>query len=398
MAASSMNGQAPRRGGQILALACAVVFGLFAALGLGITFFGNSQSGQPVVSIALAPRPVLSKTVSTPPQPPPLPQMPALLETPPGGITPAILSPEEQSALAAPPAGTPQTAAQTAAPPPETPAPPPVALPPVIGGLAIANPEVIEKSPQGALPRIADNGLTPMRAYAVPVAAGNRPRIAIVISGLGISARSTAAAINILPPGVTLAFAPYANDAQRWVALARQKGHEVLLEVPMEPYDFPDSDPGQYTLRTGVGEDLNTRKLTWSLSRFTGYVGVTNLLGGRFLSEAGAVEPMFSALMRRGLLFFDNGSVTRSVAPEVAARVGIPFRQASLTIDSIQAAMEIDHRLSDLETEARSKGSAVGAGFLYPVTVDRVNQWSRSLAGRGLVLAPISSIVAPAKK
>jgi uncharacterized protein len=386
MAASSMNGQAPRRGGQVLALACAAVFGLFAALALGITFFGNSQSGQPVVSLALAPRPALAKAV---PAPPPPPEIPVLLETPPDGIAPAILSPEEQTALAAPPA-TPQT--------PVAPPPPPVALPPVIGGLAIANPEVIEKSPQGALPRIADNGLTPMRAYAVPVAAGNRPRIAVVISGLGISARSTAAAINILPPGVTLAFAPYANDAQRWVALARQKGHEVLLEVPMEPYDFPDSDPGQYTLRTGVGEDLNTRKLTWSLSRFTGYVGVTNLLGGRFLSEAGAVEPMFTALTRRGLLFFDNGSATRSVAPEVAARVGIPFRQASLTIDSIQAAMEIDHRLSDLESEARSKGSAVGAGFLYPVTVDRVNQWSRSLAGRGLVLAPISSIVAPAKK
>jgi hypothetical protein len=399
MAASSMNGQAPRRGGLILALAAAVVFALLAGLGLALNFWGNPLAGQQVVTVALAPRPVLAKPV-----PPPPPTPPVMMETPPGGITPAILSPEEQTAMAAAPGAAPQSATPgaptlAAQQPATSPAaPPPAALPPEIGGPAIANPAVIEKTKQGPLPRIADSGLTPMRAYAVPVASDNRPRIAIVISGLGISARATAAAIAGLPSGVTLAFAPYANDVQRWVALARQKGHEVLLEVPMEPYDFPDSDPGQYTLRTGVGEDLNTRKLTWSLSRITGYVGVTNLLGGRFLSDANALEPMLTYLSRRGLLFFDNGQATHSVAPDVAARVGIPFRQASLSIDSIQAAMEIDHRLSDLETEARSKGSAAGSGFLYPVTVERVALWAHGLAGRGFVLAPVSSIVSAAKK
>jgi polysaccharide deacetylase 2 family uncharacterized protein YibQ len=222
--------------------------------------------------------------------------------------------------------------------------------------------------------------------------------VAIVISGLGISAKSTTAAINGLPSGVTLAFAPYANDVQRWVSLARMKGHEVLLEVPMEPYDFPDSDPGQYTLRTGVGEDTNTKKLTWSLTRFTGYVGVTNLLGGRMLTDANALEPMMAYMTRRGLLFFDNGSTLHSVAGDVAGRVGVPFAQATVTVDSIQAAMEIDRRLSELETEARTKGSAVGSGFLYPVTVERVNVWARGLSGLGLVLAPISAVVSAPKK
>jgi polysaccharide deacetylase 2 family uncharacterized protein YibQ len=272
-------------------------------------------------------------------------------------------------------------------------------LPPLVtGGLAIANPALIEKTPQGPLPRIADNGTPPMRAYGIPLSAGGKPRVAVVISGLGISAVSTQRAINGLPAGVTLAFAPYAGDVQRWVSLARQKGHEVLLEVPMEPYDFPDSDPGQYTLRTGVGEDTNTKKLVWSLTRFTGYVGVTNLLGGRMLTDAGALEPMLTYLTRRGLLFFDNGSAMHSVAQDVAGRVGAPFSQATLTIDSIQAAMEIDHRLTDLETEARTKGSAVGSGFLYPVTVERVNLWARGLPGRGLVLAPISALVSAPKK
>jgi polysaccharide deacetylase 2 family uncharacterized protein YibQ len=398
MAAGSMIGDSPRRGGLILALACLFVFVALVSLALAVTFLGNPRGGESVVSAPIHLRKI-AKVVKPPPPPPPPPPVLDILETPPGGIVAAILSPEEEAALSKPPPA--PTAAATPAGPvtaPPSATPPPVLPPLVTGGLAIANPALIEKTPQGPLPRIADNGTPPMRAYGIPLSAGGKPRVAVVISGLGISAVSTQRAINGLPAGVTLAFAPYAGDVQRWVSLARQKGHEVLLEVPMEPYDFPDSDPGQYTLRTGVGEDTNTKKLVWSLTRFTGYVGVTNLLGGRMLTDAGALEPMLTYLTRRGLLFFDNGSAMHSVAQDVAGRVGAPFSQATLTIDSIQAAMEIDHRLTDLETEARTKGSAVGSGFLYPVTVERVNLWARGLPGRGLVLAPISALVSAPKK
>jgi uncharacterized protein len=391
MAAGSMIGDSPRRGGLILALACLFVFVAIASLALAVTFLGDPRAGESAVSAPIHLRKIVKVVKPPPPPPPPVLD---ILETPPGGIVAAILSPEEQAALTNPPPA--QPAGPVTAPP--SAAPPPVLPPLVTGGLAIANPALIEKTPQGPLPRIADNGTPPLRAYGVALNAGGRPRVAVVISGLGISAVSTQRAIDGLPAGVTLAFAPYANDVQRWVSLARQKGHEVLLEVPMEPYDFPDSDPGQYTLRTGVGEDTNTKKLVWSLTRFTGYVGVTNLLGGRMLTDASALEPMLTYLTRRGLLFFDNGSAMHSVAGDVAGRVGAPFAQATLTIDSIQAAMEIDHRLTDLETEARAKGSAVGSGFLYPVTVERVNLWARGLSGRGFVLAPISAIVSTPKK
>lgn len=395
MAATSMT---DKRGARMLGLAWALVFAVVAAGAGAIQLFG--PSAQTVVTGVLPARPVAAAKPAKPAPPPPVvaapPPLPTVFETPPGGIVPADLSPAERAAVAAlpPPAPPPATppSDQTEAPPP------PVALPLLKGGLAVANPAVLEKTPQGYLPRIADSGLTPMQAYAAPVASGNRPKIAIVIGGLGISARDTQAAINTLPPAVTLAFVPYFADVQNWVTLARQKGHEVLMQVPMEPYDFPDSDPGQYTLRVSAGEDANTRRLSWSLTRFTGYVGVTNMLGGRFLSESGPLEPMMTFLMRRGLLFYDNGAATRSVAGDVAARLGAPFAQATNTIDSIQAAMEIDRRLADLEAEARAKGKAVGSGFRYPVTVERVTLWARGLSSRGFVLVPISAIVAPAKK
>jgi polysaccharide deacetylase 2 family uncharacterized protein YibQ len=190
-----------------------------------------------------------------------------------------------------------------------------------------------------------------------------------------------------------LGFAPYAGDVGQWVAQAREHGHEILLEVPMEPFDFPDSDPGPHTLRAGQDEDANIQRLTWALTRFTGYAGVTNLLGQRFLSDSAALSPALTYLNRRGLYFFDNGAASQSVLPTVAGQVGMPAVQSGAALDSIQTALEIDRRLSELETQARANGSAVGSAFLYPVSLARIAAWARGLEARGFVLVPVSAIV-----
>ncbi len=341
-------------------------FALFAALilfGIAVVLFGNPRAGEPVVRLRLAQTPARMAVAP----PPPLPSRPA--------------APANPGETAVPPAVVPPTITQ-----------------PVYAGRAlVADPALIEGTENGPLPKIAADGTPPMRAYAAPVLDSAKPRIAIVISGLGMSAKQTAAALASLPPQVTLAFAPYAADVQRWVAEARREGHEVLLEVPMEPFDFPDSDPGSHTLRSGAGEDSNTERLVWALTRFTGYAGVTNLLGGRFLSDPDSLEPVMTYLARRGLLFYDNGAASHSSAPDVAGRAGTSFAQATATIDKIQTAMEIDRELSELENEARAHGAASGAGFLYPVTVERVAQWAQGLGNRGFVLVPASAIVVPKK-
>jgi polysaccharide deacetylase 2 family uncharacterized protein YibQ len=276
------------------------------------------------------------------------------------------------------------------------PVPAAVTRPVYAGKALLADPALVENTRQGPLPRIADDGRTPMQAYAAPAANG-KFRIAIVVRGLGISAAATQAALDSLPPGVTLAFAPYAHDVAEWVAKARARGHEVLLEVPMEPYDFPDSDPGPHTLRAGQAEGTNMDRLTWALTRFTGYAGVTNLMGQRFLSDSDALSPLLTYLSRHGLYFFDNGSASQSVAPLVAGQVGAPLVQSNAAIDTIQTALEIDHRLLDLENAARANGDAAGSAFLYPVSLSRIAAWAKDLKSRGFVLVPVSAIVSPSK-
>ena len=278
-----------------------------------------------------------------------------------------------------------------AEPVPETPMPPVTAVQHA-GRALIADPALTENSALGPLPRIADDGRKPMTAYAAAAADG-KFKIALVMTGLGLSAKATQAAISGLPQAVTIGLLPYAADAPRWLSAARGAGHEVVLQVPMEPFDFPDSDPGPHTLRTASATSANTERLNWALTRFTGYAGVTNLLGDRFLSDSDALAPILSTLSRRGLYFYDTGSTLRSVVPSVAGGLGAPFAQGMTNIDTIQTALEIDRRLAELENAARTHGSAVGTAFVYPVSVERIALWAKSLQSRGFVLVPVSAIV-----
>jgi len=265
----------------------------------------------------------------------------------------------------------------------------------LVSGNLVADPALIEESPLGPLPKIAADGRTPRDAYGrASDKADTRPRVAIVLLGVGISNSNTTLAISRLPPGITLAFPPFGGNMQNWVDQARGKGHEVLLEVPMEPFDFPDSDPGPNALLVGASGEENGKRLEWSLSRYTGYAGITNLFGGRFLGETAAMEPILQRVTQRGLFFFDTGASPNSVAPTVARHQKTPFASGSMTLDVIQSPDAIDSALNELEALARQQGWAVGIGEPYPISVDRIADWAASLEGRGIVLVPVSALAA----
>ncbi len=241
--------------------------------------------------------------------------------------------------------------------------------------------------PGGLLPVIAADGRTPAQAYARPFRDAGKPRIALVIGGLGLNATATREAIQGLPPEVTLSFVPYSEGLQGWIDLARAHGHEVLLEAPMEPLDYPANDPGPYTLMASDPPGETVRRLEWLLSRATGYYGVTNYLGGRFVTSDKGMNTLLGALRQRGLAFIDDGSAARRGGG------GAPRASADRIVDDQLDGDAIGKQLLALEASAVRNGSALGSGFAYPLTLQQVEQWASGLEQRGYSLAPASAVM-----
>lgn len=254
---------------------------------------------------------------------------------------------------------------------------------------------LVERSRHGVLPKIGADGATPAQVYARPLgpAPATKPagRIAILVGGLGISQSSTSEAIARLPGPVSLAFAPYGAELEKTVQRARTEGHEVFLQVPMEPFDYPDNDPGPHTLLTGAKGTDNLDRLQWVLGRFSGYVGIVNFLGGRLTADDGALTPLLRELAGRGLMVVDDGSSPRSLLASAASRAQIPALKADLALDAVPRAETIDKELARLEALARDQGAAVAIASALPVTVDRISRWARTLEAKNLVIVPVSA-------
>jgi hypothetical protein len=272
---------------------------------------------------------------------------------------------------------------------PETPARPaarPLPRAPIAG--------LTEPGPNGVLPIIGANGRTPAQAYARPFTRQQgKPIIAVVIGGLGFNARQTTQAIEELPPEVTLSFVPYAQGLQGWIDRARARGHEVMLELPMEPFDPDADDTGPQTLLASANAQQNVSRLEQLLSRGSGYFGVTNYQGARFATSAQAAQPVVQALQRRGLVFISSGIGQRTALSAEAQRATLPITAADRIIDVRREADAIDDQLLNLEALALQNQSAIGAGFAYPVTMEQVGRWARDIESRGYQLAPASAVL-----
>jgi uncharacterized protein len=272
------------------------------------------------------------------------------------------------------------------------------ATPAMMGGI---NQQLLEKSRYGMIPVVAD-GLRPFTVYAAGsdaerAKAAKLPSVAVVIGGLGVGAAKTTEAIMKLPGAVTLAFTPYGSDPGKLVERARAQRHEVLLQVPMEPFDYPDNDPGPQTLLTSLGADQNLDRLFWHLSRFQGYVGLANFMGARFVATDAVMQPFIREAAKRGLGYFDDGSAPRSLAGNLAEDQSMPFAKADLAIDAVPSSVEIDRALAKLESLARERGTAVGMASALPISIERVAVWAKTLESRGIMLVPLTTVMLKSK-
>lgn len=399
----------------IVLLALMGLFGLLAVL-------PGPQGGSPVVTLAVTPPP--------PPKPAPVAPPPATapsIDLPPGFGT----TPQPQKGPGAPDAAQQQAGTSPGTKPEQTAAGPasPTPMPETpesenarVTLVAAPAEGLVEESKYGPLPKVAPDGRRALEVYARPSAyaakakAGDPPpppRVALLINGMGLADAATQSVLK-LPPPVSVAYSAYGRNLQEGVDRARSDGHEVFLQIPLEPMDYPTVDPGPHTLMTTLPPAENLKRLQWLMSRFTGYVGVTNLMGAKFEATQDAFLPVLEEIKARGLLFIDDGTGKNSPAEKkpppatgpnqqaapvgstgerIAGALGLDYVVADIQIDAVSSAENIAKALAQLEAMAKERGTAIGVAAAKPETIKQVAAWAGQLQAKGFVLIPVSAAI-----
>lgn len=252
-----------------------------------------------------------------------------------------------------------------------------VAVPPVVKVSAPETPQPIQAVWQ-------KNSVAPL-----PASFGMN-KIALIIDDLGIVKNRSWSFVKMDAP-LTLSFLPYATDLRRMTGAARERGHEIMVHMPMEPRGR--ENPGPHALLTNLSPQEQLERLDYNLSRFDGFVGINNHMGSAFTEDAVAVNRMLGVIKKRGLLVLDSRTSGGSLLAGLASARNIPNVVRDVFLDNRQDEEYILRQLKKLEQQAEREGHAVGIGHPYPQTLAVLKKWLPTLKDRGIAIVPLSEIV-----
>ena len=240
--------------------------------------------------------------------------------------------------------------------------------------------------------RTAANGWAGTHFTTTEVAApktSKTSRIAILLRGVGHDERNSSDAVTKLPAAISLGFMPFSGGSQQWARKARELGHEVIVQLPLEPSDYPINNPGPDTLLTSAGGDENVSRMRTILGRFENYSGVTNYLGGKLLQSKDSLRPILENLKSQGLIYVGEGNNSHAVVRGLASEIGLRYGNADIILDAQPTPAAIAKALEQLTALARKRGSAIGMAYASRTTIAQLELWSKALATEGVTLVPV---------
>lgn len=251
-----------------------------------------------------------------------------------------------------------------------------------------------DSTTHGSVPKISADGRAPWQFYDRPFPLeDNRPRLAIIIKDMGLSAVGTKAAISVLPGTVTFAYSPYADDLAKVMQEARDNGHETLLEMPLEVPPGSTMDVGSETISTTQTSSVNQDNFIKLLSKTPGSVGVITTGGQRLVNNEAMLRPLMQNLMSRGLLMVDDTQQAETLSPLIAEQLKSPWARSLFTLDAVMSQEALDLAMGKAVQMARQNGRAVVVASSSPLARATIANWVRRLEREGVALAPISAVV-----
>jgi polysaccharide deacetylase 2 family uncharacterized protein YibQ len=222
-----------------------------------------------------------------------------------------------------------------------------------------------------------------------------------VFDDLGASLNGLARELLDLNAPVTFGVIAGLKYSNAFAESARAHGHDVILHIPMEPYDRSDHDPGRNAILHELDEMENLRRLQTHLNGLAHYSGVSNHMGSRVTSDPALMSLILEAVHQhdRSLFFLDSRTTPFSVVWQEGRRAGVPVLVNNLFLDGPKG-VEVDARAQTARIEeiARRRGRAIAIGHLNEETVAAAREAIDRWRNEGIAVVTLSDIAGKDKE
>lgn len=249
--------------------------------------------------------------------------------------------------------------------------------------------------------KIVTHELVLERRNDVVGATANEPaRLLLVVDALG-PAENDSLAREFLKLGVPLtgAVLPRTKGSRDWAERLAGAGHDVIAQLPMEPMNYPQRDPGAGAILVDMPAGLIQREVKKNLGDVPNAVGATSYMGQMALGDEAAMAAVMMELRRAKLFYLDVRSIPTSVAADRAAREGV----LSFRVDTVLEApgrydaevKGMNRMLDDAIDLARRRGYVIVLAHPDRASVDVLKRAVPKLKRSGVRFQPVSTLLTP---
>jgi len=208
------------------------------------------------------------------------------------------------------------------------------------------------------------------------------PRMCVVIDDCGgnLQLLKELLALDVAVTPSVLPHLPYSRDS---VDYARTRGCDPLLHLPMQPKHFSLDhpgylNPGKGAILVGMTASQIYGIIERDLASVGPVTGVNNHMGSLVSEDRDTMARVLQAIKSNNLFFLDSRTTPKTVIPEIARDIGLPYLERDMFLDNSNSQAAILDNLYKLARLAQKQGYAIGIGHLKPGTVKALSAFSRS--------------------
>jgi polysaccharide deacetylase 2 family uncharacterized protein YibQ len=246
-------------------------------------------------------------------------------------------------------------------------------------------------SPAPATPSRARAAPRPRDPLPAPSDPASAPRVAVIVDDLG-ARRDVFDPLRDIRRPLTVAILP-GLPLSGWTAReAAQAGMEVILDLPMEPYRFPEVDPGPGALLMAMGPQELQAQVGAHLASVPGAVGVTNHMGSRMTEDRARMRTVLEVLAGRRLFLVDGLASNLSVAYDEAKALGLRAGRRQIVVDHAAGEAGDRARWDEVAWWAERRGEVIVIAHGHPLTARLLREYVPRWEARGIRLVPVSQL------
>lgn len=175
-----------------------------------------------------------------------------------------------------------------------------------------------------------------------------------------------------MPPAISVAVLPNAPHARDMATKAHQRGHEVLIHLPMAPLS---KQPLEKDTLTPEMSSAEIERIVRNAANNVPYaVGLNNHMGSKMTSSLFGMQKVMQALNQYNFYFLDSMTIGNSQSVPAAQGTRVKVLKRRVFLDDSQDINAIRQQFTRAVKLAQRDGYAIAIGHPHPNTVRVLQQ------------------------